>query len=91
MEVDELEWDEANIEHCARHELTPTVAESVRTGAPKLFPNGESKTGSHVMVGPNEPGRYWTVILLDLGNGKYRPITGWPSTNTEIRHYRSES
>jgi hypothetical protein len=90
VEVEELEWDEENVEHCARHQLTPDISESVRRGAPRYFANAEGKTGSHVMIGPIESGRFWTVILLQISERKYRPIAGWPSTNTEIRRYRSE-
>jgi hypothetical protein len=32
-------------------------------------------------------GRFWTVILLELGSDLWRPITGWPSTGSEIRLY----
>jgi len=32
-------------------------------------------------------GEFWTVILLQLGNNLWRPITGWPSTASETRLY----
>jgi hypothetical protein len=91
LDVEEIEWDAENIEHCALHKLTPEIVEEVRLGEPRYFLNAEGKTGSHVMIGPIKSGQIWTVILLELGGGKYRPITGWRSENREIRRYRSES
>ena len=36
-------------------------------------------------VGDPPEGEFWTVILLERGNNLWRPITGWPSTGSEIR------
>jgi hypothetical protein len=30
-------------------------------------------------------GDLWSVILLELGDDMWRPITGWPSTGSEMR------
>jgi hypothetical protein len=42
-----------------------------------------------MMIGIAEEGDppkgFWTVILLQLGDDLWRPITGWPSTGTEVR------
>jgi hypothetical protein len=40
------------------------------------------------MIAPDNEGRFWTVILLQSGPDKFRPITGWPSTASEIRLYK---
>jgi hypothetical protein len=32
-------------------------------------------------------GRLWTVILLEKGGDLWRPITGWPSTGSEMRMF----
>ena len=39
------------------------------------------------MIGPDDTVRYWSVVLLELRTELWRPITGWPGTNTEIRRY----
>jgi hypothetical protein len=39
------------------------------------------------MIGPDEDGRFWTIVLLYRDADLWRPITGWPSTNTEKRLY----
>jgi len=44
--------------------------------------------GSAAPLGGDPPEvMIWTVILLDLGEGQWRPITGWPSTGSEMRRY----
>jgi hypothetical protein len=41
--------------------------------------------GGIAAEGDAPKGEFWTVILLELGNDLWRPITGWPSTGSEIR------
>jgi hypothetical protein len=90
LEVGELEWDEENEAH-SRHGATPGVCASVLSNRPKLFANKANRTGTHMMIGPDGSGRLWTVVLLRLGGGRFRPITGWPSTGKEIQRYRGEA
>ena len=92
LEIDvwEFEWDEHNERHCAGHGVTPLVAELVKDGFPKFFQNKPAKTGTHMMIGPNGTGRFWTIILLETGQrGRWRPITGWPSDTPEMARYNS--
>ncbi len=90
LRVDEFEWDEENEGHCAPHGVTPLLVDQVKDRAPKFFPNKEGKTGTHMMIGPDRTGRFWTIIVLPAGKaGMWRAITGWPSTNPEISHYRN--
>ena len=91
MDVDELEWDESNETHCAQHGVTPGLVEAVLDGQSKLFPNRAGMTGTHMMVGPDINGRFWTIILLHLQDARWRPITGWPSTGQEIQRYKGEA
>jgi uncharacterized DUF497 family protein len=87
-----FDWDETNLAHAARHDVTPAVVESVALGAPKLFPNvGAGRSWSNLMIGPDEDGKFWSVVLLEIAPEVWRPITGWPSTNSEIRRYEGES
>jgi len=90
IEVREFEWDERNEKHCARHGVTPLLAEVVKDGQSKFFGNKPGKTGTHMMVGPDDRGRFWTIIILETGQrGRWRPITGWPSDPPEIARYDS--
>ena len=88
IEVSEFEWDDDNISHCSRHNVTPSLAEVVKDRQPKFFRNKEERTGTHVMVGPDEGERFWTIIILPtVKSGRWRPITGWPSDKPEIKMY----
>jgi len=90
IDVWEFEWEESNEAHCSRHGVTPMVAELVKDGQPKFFRNRPGKTGTHVMIGEDDRGRFWTIILLETGQrGRWRPITGWPSVTAEITQYNS--
>lgn len=93
LEVDDLEWDDANEDHCARHGVTPTlvetIVETIKDDAPKFYANREGRTGTHMMIGSDELDRLWTIIILPAGApGRRKAITGWPSTNTEIGLYQ---
>jgi hypothetical protein len=91
----DFEWDAANLRHVLEERsrgVNPALVDEISNGAPKLFPNAlmEGRSGSHLMVGPSAEGRFWTIVLLYKHSDLWRPITGWPSTNAEIRLYRED-
>jgi uncharacterized DUF497 family protein len=88
----QFEWDEWNLRHILidrPHGVTPALVLQVSNESFRLFANSmnEQRSGSHLMIGPDADGRFWTIVLLELTNERYRPITGWPSTSSEIRRY----
>ena len=83
-----FDWDSENQGHAIRHRLTPTIVASVSEIDPQFFLDDEAMSGSHIMIGPDRTGALWTVILLDLGEDLWRPITGWPSDREEVAMYR---
>jgi hypothetical protein len=88
ISVFEFSWDERNERHCARHQVTPVLVEEIKDGAPKFFENDPGKAGTHMMIGPDGSGRFWTIVIKPSGEtGVWRPITGWPSDSAEIRKY----
>ncbi len=90
IEVNGFEWDEKNETHSARHQVTPIIAAEVLCGTPLFFRGRPRRTATHMMIGPALDGRFWTVHILETAKpGIWRPITGWPSTEREIRLYRS--
>lgn len=89
IDVWEFEWDDTNLQH-QWHGLTPVIAERVKDGQPKFFRNKPGRAGTHKMVGPDINGRLWTIIILGTSHrGRWRPITGWPSTKPDIEKYHS--
>lgn len=90
IDVFEFEWDERNEGHCARHGVGPLTAEEVKDGIPKFFENDPGKTGTHMMIGPDAAGRYWTIVIRPSSErGRWRPITGWSSDKAELKKYNS--
>jgi hypothetical protein len=91
QDISELEWDDNNIFECAGHGITPVLVKRVLAQSPLFFLNKPEKSGSHLMIGPAEPGaeaRLWTIVLLGTAAaGRWRPITGWMSEPSEIRKY----
>ncbi len=87
-QVQELEWDEVNEEHAWAHGLTPTIAEEVLTNTPIFLRNKKGLAGTHLVVGPDRHGRFWTFSILPTRrSGVWRPITGWPSSKGEVVRY----
>jgi hypothetical protein len=43
------------------------------------------------MIGPCISGRYWTIVVVEVDDalGLWRPITGWPSTEKEIKAWHA--
>ena len=94
-ELLQLAWDKHNetyIREKAPRGLTADVIEQVSRNDPKLMPDYRpGRSASHHMIGPDDQGRFWTVAVLETEvDWLWRPITGWPSTNSEIRRYREE-
>jgi hypothetical protein len=87
IEIERLDWDERNEQH-QKWGLNLWIADEVLNNRPLFFPNERGKSGSHKMIGPTLFGHFWTVILIRTGSAKiWRPITGWPSTESEIGAY----
>lgn len=91
----EFEWDAANMRHVLfdrPHGVTPRLLRDLSRGAPELFVNPPriGRSGTHLMIAPDADGRFWTIVLLHRRDTLWRPITGWPSTDSEIRRYRGE-
>jgi hypothetical protein len=86
----EFVWDERNSTYASRHGLTPLIAAVVADRYPKLFVNRLGRTGTHMMIGTTEDGEFWTIILVEVGSDRWRPINGWKSSKAEIELYIRE-
>src|SRR3990170_3980938 len=78
LEIEDVEWDESNLSHAVRHEITPALVEALRRGRPLFRENLPDRTGDYQMIGSDSEGRVWTVVLKYSGDKRARPITGWP-------------
>jgi hypothetical protein len=87
-EWDVFDWDQHNIDHLAQHGIDPNLVAQIYDNDPKLVAHsGGGRSGSHKMIGPDKDGTFWTIIVLELRDDRWRPITGWESTRTEVRIY----
>ena len=84
-----FDWDDANIDHIARHGLEPEDVEEALLD-PDSFPvptynyGGEKRRG---LVGATNGGRVLFVVYTERG-GKIRPITAREASKSQKRRYK---
>jgi len=77
MDVVEFEWDDDNVEHLARHRITPEEVEELFDG-PTLGRRGGTDASDRVRIlGCTEAGRYLAIICQEKAGDIIRPFTGW--------------
>ena len=83
----DFDWDSANMEHIARHGVTPEEAEQVVQNdpldAPAAIRNGEVRT---VHLGETDAGRLLVVVVTERSS-KYRVVTARPAKKKERAFY----
>jgi hypothetical protein len=87
MKIDELDWDDNNIEHIARHGVTPQEVEDVCFGFHIYIYIRESDR-RYVISGQSAGGRYLNVVIERVGKGVFRPITAFEMSDNYKRRYR---
>lgn len=93
LELVDFEWDSGNLRHIlsdSPHGLTPALCHQIRDGMPRIFEarKGPGRSASHMIIGPDDDQRFWTIIVVYKEHGMWRPITGWPSTGSELKLYQ---
>lgn len=87
IQVDRLIWDERNIEHIARHDVTPQEVEEVCHNDP-VFISGHS--GRLMAIGTSRSGRAISVILDPKDDeGVWFVVTARSADRKERTLYRS--
>ncbi len=83
--IADLDFDQLNIQHLARHDVTPGIVWEVLIDSPVFFENRPEQTASHLMIGSDVKGKKWTIaiVLIDDDDWIWRPITGWESDKSE--------
>jgi hypothetical protein len=84
--VRKLIWDTWNIQHIARHKITPDEVETVCHNQPIIL-RGQQKSRL-VIIGSTDEALIITVILESNGKGKYYPITAYPASKQDITLYK---
>lgn len=86
LDVTEFVWTRTGFQHVRRHGGSIRVCKEVLARAPK-FVRQSGRTGTHLMIGPDARGRFWTIAIEDLGDRKARALTAWPTKARQIRRY----
>lgn len=87
MKIDDLEWDEANVEHVGGHSVTPAEVEDVCFGE-HMATRGEHDR--YVLYGQTGNGRYLKVILQRQKGNVFRPVTAFEMTERQKRAFRKK-
>lgn len=88
-DTDDLDFDDENEAHLARHAITPTEVAEVFMDQPVFVPNKKGLAAAWLMLGDTTGGRALTIAALVLeAQRRLRPITGWDSTPRELTRWR---
>lgn len=88
-EADDLEFDDDNEGHLARHAITPHEVAEVFLDEPVFVSNKRGLAATWLMLGDTAGGRALTVaVLCQEARRRLRPITGWDSTTGELTRLR---
>ena len=84
--IKRLVWDDWNIYHIARHEVTPEEVETVCQGN---FITLQGKKGRLVIVGSTAEQRMLSIVLEpEPEEGVYYPVTARPAARKERQIYQ---
>jgi uncharacterized DUF497 family protein len=86
-EADDLEFDEINEAHLARHGISATEVTQVWLNRPVYVSNKTGLTAAWLMLSDTLGGRLLTVAIRTVEE-RLRPITGWNSTTGELTTWR---
>lgn len=84
MIIRKLVWDEWNIEHIAKHNVSPEEVEEV-CQSKHLLEKGRS--GLYSVIGQTQAGRYLITILAPRGSSFY-PVTTRDADDKEKRRFK---
>ena len=89
MRIKRLHWKQSQIEHIARHNVTPEEVEEVCFGNPfvqRTKSRGDNPV--YYVLGQTHAGRYLFVVIIQFPDGKGYPVTARPMSDKEERRYR---
>jgi uncharacterized DUF497 family protein len=85
VQITGLTWDQANVAHIARHQVTPTEVEEVCFGSKKVVLRARRRR--YAVLGQTAAGRYLKVIVTYSTRGRSRVITAREMSMAERRYY----
>ena len=90
MRISEIEWTESDVEHLARHGVTPEEVEEVLAAGP-LWRRGRThpETGRRSLyaLGKTDAGRYLFIVVSPRRRGRARCVTAMDMDKNARRYY----
>jgi uncharacterized DUF497 family protein len=88
MSIDvEFEWDNDNIQHLARHGISPDEVDEIFAGRTVRRKSGTDAPDRFRLLGRTAAGRYLAIVCQLKEGGVIRPFTGWDMRPQERRLY----
>src|SRR5690348_11125010 len=91
VEVLQLVWWPENVAKLEGHGIAPVEVEEIinrDSYAADVHPDYLDQVR---ITGYTAAGRWLTIALEDLGEGVFRPVTGWVATEHEVRRFFEEA
>ena len=85
MEIDLLEWDDANMEHIALHGVNPEEVWDICSGHHLAV---KQANGRYILSGQTSSGRYLNVVVQHLVAVSFRPVTAFDMSDSQKRSFR---
>ena len=82
--IRELLWTDWNIEHIARHNVSPDEVEEVCYSNPFVT---KARNKTLRIIGQTYSGRFLTIFLAPRGKGSYLVVTARAATEAERRRF----
>jgi hypothetical protein len=90
LNVTEFVFDEESLIHIARHDVYEADIREVLENSPQFFinPPSSERTATHLMLGPNQAGRFLLAAIIQVEGTIWRPITAhWFHARLARRFY----
>ena len=84
MRIKAFEWDEGNIGHIARHNITPEDVEEACCNDPLIF---KGRNNRYYALGQSDNGHYLMIVFMIKFMGMARVITARPMQDAERKRY----
>ena len=89
MRVHEFVWPQDQIDHIARHGVTPEEVEQACFGRAFVQrAKSQGRSPVYYVLGLTAAGRYLFCVVIRLPDGKGYPVTARPMTDREKRRYK---
>jgi len=85
LKIEEIEWDDDNVEHISLHNVIPEEVEELFIDTPLYR---KAREGKYFCFGQALDGRYLFCVIAFKGRCRVRPITAREMDKKELRFYR---